>query len=303
MPVSPHRPMRPLPSRRLRVLLALPVLLCACNRSPDRQVEERLAQASHLEETGQVAEAVRLYEEVLARAPCNDEALFRLGIQAFLRKDYERARERFQDCVGCNPEHLHCWERLGWTGDELGQNEEAARAYREANRIQPGPEYQEGEGQALYRAGKLDEAAALFRKTSEENPDDHRAVFFLANVERSLGNREKARSLYEKAIRMRPVLVEAYQNLASILFEEGRYAQAAALMERTFEAVPLDAPLDPALRYNIGICYAKAGDRGRAAMHRRKYLELAPSGAQAAMVRELLKGLEEAPPKTRGEVR
>jgi Tfp pilus assembly protein PilF len=54
----------------------------------------------------------------------------------------------------------------------------------------------------------------------------------------------------------------------------------------------MDAPFDPDLRYNIGICYLKAGDQAHAQKHLEKYLKLAPEGTQAKTVEQLLEGLE-----------
>lgn len=295
--------MRPPPRPMLHLLLVLAIQACSCSRTPGREAAERIARARQLEESGETAAAGRLYGEALELDPCSGEALLRLGLQDYIGGDFPGAAERFQACVQCNPEHLHCWERLAWTCEKLGLHEDAARAYRQANRIEPGRAFMDGEGQALLRAGRLEEAARIFLEIRAKHPEDHRCVYFLANVRRRQGNVTEARALYEKAIEMRPVLVEAYQNLASILFEEARYAEAAALMERTFEAVPLDAPFDPELRYNIGICYLKAGDRERAGEHLRRYLELAPRGEQAGVVTRLLEAMMADEPKSTGEER
>jgi len=288
---------RPLPRSAL-LLIAAALSVPACERSgADRAVKEKLEAAQAIEKGERPEEAYPIYEEVLAVAPCNTEALLRLGIRDYVRKDYPRAEERFAACVRCDSNHELCWERLAWTLEKLSRHMETARAYHEANRIRHNREFMDGEGQALIRAGELDDAAAIFGRMIEQYPEDHRSVYFLGNIELKKGNREQAAELYRKAIEMRPVLVEAYQNLASILFEQGRYAEAAALMEKTFEAVPMDAPFDPDLRYNIGVCYLKAGDPDQARKHLEKYLKLAPEGSQAGTVKKLLEGLPQGTAK------
>ncbi len=273
------------------VLLVMGLSLPACLGSRDREVQEKLSRAKQLEQDDAPEKAYPIYEEVLTLQPCSDEAYLRLGIRDYVRRDYPKARERLENCVRCNKDHLLCWERLAWTMEKLSLHAEAAQAYHEANRVKPNREFLDGQGQAFIKAGKLEEAASIFRKIRKEYPDDHRSVYFLANIHLQKGEKEKARELYKKAIEMRPVLVEAYENLASILFGEGRYREAAVLMEKTFEAVPMDAPSDPGLRYNIAICYFKAGDQEQAKKHLEKYLKLAPSGTHADTVKQLLTSL------------
>jgi tetratricopeptide (TPR) repeat protein len=273
------------------ILLFSSLPFLACKGRTDPLAQKKFAQARQLEQDKEADKAYPIYEEVLTLAPCSDEAFFRLGVLDYIRNDYPRAGERFEGCVRCNRDHVLCWERLAWTREKLSQYAEAAAAYHEANRIRPAREFMDGEGQALIKAGKVDEASRIFQEVMKQYPDDHRAVYFMANIYLKKGNKEKARELYEKAIEMRPVLVEAYENLGSILFGEARYAEAATLMEKTFEAVPMDAPSDPELRYNIAICWFKAGDREQAEKHLRKYLKLAPHGKQAEAVKQLLKSL------------
>jgi len=274
----------------LVLLLAL-ASLPSCRGNRDRTVEEKLTQAKQLEQDGRADEAYPLYEAVVALAPCHEEAFLRLGIADYTHRDFAKAGERFENCVRCNRDHLLCWERLAWVREKLSMHEEAAHAYREAGRLKPDREFMDGEGRALLQAGKLEEAAGVFRKIRQTHPEDHRAVYFLANILLRQGEKEQARELYEQAIEMRPVLVEAYVNLASILFGEAKYAEAASLMERTFDAVPMDAPFDSKLRYNIALCWFKAGDRKRAEMHLRKYLDLDPEGNQAEAARRMLESL------------
>ncbi len=282
-------------SMTLILLAATLLLLSSCQGNRERTVQEKLDRARQWEESDQPEKAVTIYEEILTLTPCSDEAFFRLGIQDYYRRDFPWAEERFTNCVRCNREHHLCWERLAWSREKLSRHAEAAKAYHEANRIRPDREFMDGEARALLKAGKIDDAETIFLKIRETYPEDHRAVYFLANIRLRQGNKKEARELYEKAIEMRPVLVEAYQNLASILFEEGKYAEAAALMEKTFETVPMDAPYDADLRYNIAICYLQAGDRENAEKHFQQYLKLAPQGKQAETVKQHLKDLGEKP--------
>lgn len=74
---------------------------------------------------------------------------------------------------------------------------------------------------------------------------------------------------------------------AERLFAAGRYAEAAAGFERAYEVSP-----HPALFFNMGQCYERAGDPARAAARYRTYLQQTPGADDEAVVRAAVSRLE-----------
>jgi tetratricopeptide (TPR) repeat protein len=78
-----------------------------------------------------------------------------------------------------------------------------------------------GNARAYYYRGDLEYSHALVTKLVEEHPGDFDAVFLLANLERALHNRRKARAALAQANRLSPNNAEV-QNLETSLREESR---------------------------------------------------------------------------------
>ena len=278
-----------------KTLLFVAILSCcciSCTGKPKKTLEERLSWAKELVNRGDKEEAYRIYQEILSERPDRAEALYALGRMSFFDKQYGDAALRLSRYVELRPGDLHAWRLLGRAQLETGDCQGALKSFHKANKIEPERSYVEFEARALMACGRDEEARKILEELMGEDPDDHRAVYFLANLYLKRGDRERAKGLYKEAIRLHPPVVEAYVNLASILFSEGKYREAASLLERTLRVVPLSAPYDPQVRYNLGLCYLEAGETAKAVGNFREYLSLAPQGEDSARVREILEGIE-----------
>ena len=107
-----------------------------------------------------------------------------------------------------------------------------------------------------------------------------------------------------KAERMTAVLEKARDDVAQVSERERRdmhynmavvYAKEGRLREAEGEylrALQID-PNDPAVHYNLGILYDdELNDKGKAAMHYRKYLKLSPHGSDVDAVKSWLLKIE-----------
>jgi TolA-binding protein len=198
--------------------------------------------------------AEELYEEIVheqTASPRREEAMYGLAWTYFRRRNFVRSVDAFGDLLTTYPKSRYAVEALVRRGDGLyitKQYKAAARQYEEAaRRGRTAPEglyagYQAGE--ALYRAGDLDEAsnrlrafvaahsssrladdalfllgwisfqqrndaAAIveFKRLLEAYPDgDHavRALYTLADAEYNLGNIDAALAAYRQVITRYP---------------------------------------------------------------------------------------------------
>jgi len=88
----------------------------------------------------------------------------------------------------------------------------------------------------LERAGRLDEAAALYSDVLETSPESLRAWVNLGNVEAGRGRPREAEHAYRRALAASPDDPEALNNLAWLLLQEGsRLEEAEALAGRASE--------------------------------------------------------------------
>lgn len=79
---------------------------------------------------------------------------------------------------------------------------------------------------SLFRAGRIEEAAALYRRLVAEDPDDASLRTSLAGALGSLGRYEEAREQLEKGLELDPLSAEGHHNLAVIHERAGRSEEA-----------------------------------------------------------------------------
>jgi serine/threonine-protein kinase len=149
---------------------------------------------------------------------------------------YETAIVHLQKAIELDPLDLDAYlflaEAYEAVGDAQAAEETMARAVRTA------PEdwltfY--SIGRFLYaQRGEFEEAAEFFRKVIELLPDSSVGYSALGACAFYLGDREAARVQLERAVAIGSAY-EAYSNLATVEFYDGRYTEAARLYEHALE--------------------------------------------------------------------
>ncbi len=253
-------------------------------------VGERLTEGMRLIRRGEYEAAEKVYRGVLVADPSNAEALFRMGVLCSLKKDHRGAEAYFRRSVESDGANPAAWRRLGECRMKLGDFGEAAHAFEKAFELTKEREWRVREGVAWLKAGEAGKARRIFEALILDDPGDYHAIYYYGNALLRLGEKAHAARCYAAAIRIRPVLVEAYVNLASIRYGEGRYAEAVRLLEKTLDVAPKSAPFDPAVRYNLGLAAWRAGEREKARENFEAYLRVCPNCPDAAEVKRIIQG-------------
>jgi tetratricopeptide (TPR) repeat protein len=241
-------------------------------------VERALA----LHRSGAVAEAARLYSEVLARQPRNVDALrylamifcqqeqFRKGID-LLRKALEiapqsgathnllgRAQHRigeldaalasFDAALACQPDLAEVHGNRGSVLTDLGRLVEAIESYDRALALNPNS-FEDccNRGIALNMLGRHEEALACFDRAIVLNPTIAEIQTNRGNVLSILDRFEEAIEAYDRAIGLRPDLAEAYAQKGLTLKNLGRLGEGRPLIEKAVAMRPNDATIAFAL--------------------------------------------------------
>jgi tetratricopeptide (TPR) repeat protein len=167
-----------------------------------------LHQAIALHQAGQLTEAERIYQAVLAAQPRNFNALHLLGVL--------RHRQ--------------------------GRPEEAVPLIEAALRIDVGSADAHGNlANALRSLGRLDEADARYRTALALAPEQAELHFGYAHVLRGLERYDEAAAHYQEAHRLRPDLPEGAIQLCNELEQQGRAETAEALLRTVIARNPGDA--------------------------------------------------------------
>ena len=144
--------------------------------------------------------------------------------------------------------------------------------------------------QMIGNARKIEEKEEFFRKSRDEYQKEIAAYPYHALAYNGLGvtniyadtflNRktsEEAIKSFEKAIEFDPYFVEAYSNLAAVIYQQGEVKKAIELYEKTIELRPGVA----LSYYNLGNLYAREGDYSQAIRNWQKTLRVDPDFKEA----------------------
>ena len=130
---------------------------------------------------------------------------------------------------------------------ECGQFDEAIALYDELIRVQPSDGLYDSMGRALRRSGRVEQAAAAFREALRLNPGNTDARVGLALALASLRNYPEALTRYDEALAASPNHYEALQGKAHVLLWTNQYPAARSLFERLRGMKPEDAQNQRAL--------------------------------------------------------
>ena len=133
------------------------------------------------------------------------------------------------------------------------------------------------EALACHRAGRLDEAVALYDLALLAPTDDPLALYYAGMANFSSGRLQTAEALLRRATTLAPRHAETRSAHANVLHEMKRYDDAVAAFRVSIALSPADA----ALRFNFGNAARAAGLDRDAADAYRAALNLDPTLFQA----------------------
>lgn len=223
---------------------------------------------------GNLAEAERLYRQVLAASPKDSDAHHLLGVLLHQSRRSAAGIEMVQRAITLNPNAAIYYGNLANMYRETGHFAQAAKAFEDAIRLDP--------GNTSFRfrlAGLLSndlhkpgEAAPLFKDLLQSQPQSEELLFQLALALHRTGNIREALPYYEQAVALAPRDTDLLSNYANALLTEGNREQALAVFHR---AIAID-PKKAILHYNLGVALMSDPASEDAANAFRKTIELNP---------------------------
>lgn len=203
-----------------------------------------LQNAVTLHRVGHLAEAARLYGQVLDGEPENPDALHLLGVLTSQQGDHARAIELIEKAIALRPQTASFHVNL-------------ARAF--------------------HAAEDLDGAATALGAAVAKIPDDPQLFLLLADTQQRAGDLAAARTTYERALELDAGLAPAQAGLGRVLGEMAEHADAARLLQQSVERSPQNA----AAWNDLGVTLNTTGNRNGAEEAYRKALQLREDYAEA----------------------
>ncbi len=237
-----------------------------------------LQRATALHRAGNLAEASRLYEEILASDPAHTIALFRSALLALQSGDADLALARMQRAAAAAPGEARYQFGLGQALQAAQRWPEAAQAFESALALEPAfPEALQGLGVSLQRRGHPSLAADAYRRALQWRPDDAAVIANLGTALREMGEVAEAVGHLQRAVELQPNVVSHTLNLGIALCQQREFLAAEPLLRR---ARTLD-PGCPETAFNLGIALKGLGRPRDASDEYRRAAALRPGYTDA----------------------
>lgn len=240
--------------------------------------QDRFNEALRLHQSGQFAEAERLYRQILAHDPRHADSLHLLGVLAYQQGEPQNAIDLIGQAIAINGAVPFFHNNRGLALAALGRVDEAATHYERALALKA--DYVEALsnlGNLRLMQGRAEEAIGLHKRALAHNPDYAEGQMNLGNALREQGKPSEAVARYERAIALRPDYVEALSNLGNALHDLGKLAEARASYER---ALALRPDFAEALG-NLGNVLHETGELDAAVKQLERAIALRPDYAEA----------------------
>jgi tetratricopeptide (TPR) repeat protein len=197
------------------------------------------AKALQFHQHGQLAEAQRIYGQVLELDPRHADSLHLLGVLAHQIGRNDIAVELIGRAIAVDKRPAAFHSNLGTAYQALGKLEEAAASYERALAIDAElAEAQMNLGVVLEAQGKHEQAEMRFRRALSLRPNLAEAHVNLGNILQAQGKLEEAAASHKCAMALKPEFAEAWFNYANTLQSQGRLEEAVASYKRVLVLKP-----------------------------------------------------------------
>ncbi len=228
---------------------------------------------------GQLAEAEKLYRQILINNPNEPTALHLLGLLLAARDDQGIAgMELIRRAIAVKPDYVHAHYNLAELLRKTGRSDDAIASYRRAIALKSDfAEAHHGLGQAFEVSGQPDRALESYRRALALRPQYPEACSNAAAVLMSQGKLEDAAAAFNQALALRPDDPQTLNNLGVTLRQLGQTEQAVACYQKALAI----RPNDPATLNNLGVALRELCQIEGAIAAHRQAVTLKPDYAEA----------------------
>ena len=182
-------------------------------KEPQINARTRLAAGQLAESQGNLAAAMKQYEEALKIDPKSQPALYRLGLVQAQAKRFDDAIETWKRYVKATDGSASAYSNLGFCHELAGHRAEAEAAYKKGIAKDPKNEpCRVNYGLMLARAGRVGDAVVQLQAVLA--PAE--VAYNLASVYEQQGKRELAKEQYRQALELDPEFQDARARLAKL---------------------------------------------------------------------------------------
>ena len=184
----------------------------------EQRIQVRQAEAQLLRDVNDNAGAYAVLTQALVEHPDSPDLLYDTAMVAEKLDRVQESETKLKRLVELKPDDAHALNALGYTlVDRTSRVQEGYVLIERALKIAPeDPFILDSMGWALFRMGRLDDAATYLRRALAERPDAEIAAH-LGEVLWAKGERDGARAVWQSQLTIHPdnpVLLETVRRLA-----------------------------------------------------------------------------------------
>src|SRR3984957_2767514 len=211
------------------------------DHEPKNFAARQLLALVHFQE-GRDQDALNQIEAALAIQPDAAEALATRGNILIWLKRLDEALASFNQAIAKKPDYAEALYNRGNCRQYLGQHEDAVADYSRALVLNPGSEPAlTNRGNALRKLGRFSEGLTDYEAALHRRPRDPLAIYHKANALKDLQRFDEALADYDRALALDPDLAAAWNNRGMVLRDLSRPAEALASFDRALALKPDDA--------------------------------------------------------------
>jgi len=178
-------------------------------------IGESLQTAIRFHQAGNLAEAERIYREILKLDPRHADSMHLLGVIAFQAGRADASQALVRQAIALNPAVPEYHNNLGNILKETGRHQEALGSYRRALELRPGfVDAHYNLGNAYFKEEQFEPAIESYRAALGLQAGHAASWLNLGNTLRSLGRIDEALECYRHVPPASPVFAEARWNQA-----------------------------------------------------------------------------------------
>ncbi len=244
--------------------------LAAAERA--RQLNDKLPEVlyslgSVYNATGKSAEAIAVLKQAIALSPSSDEGYRRLGDVHRAAGEKEEAVRAYQKAIEANPYYWVNYNAIGSAYLRAGNNAEALKAFQKVTQLEPENRVGYENSALVYlRQAKWDEAIPALQKALALQPY-FKTYSNLGVAYYSLKRYPEAVQMFEKAVGLNPNSELTVGNLADSYRAVGDTERARATYDKAIALAYKELQVNPrstGTLEGLALYYAKKGDSGQA---------------------------------------
>ncbi len=198
--------------------------------------------------------------------PSNDQPYYNLGIMASRQERWTEAESLWRQTVALNPRNMDAYNRLIYYYNNAGRKEDAKQWYNRMVAVQNNQAPPAAGGlppvnhQELAQEPNRANAEQELVKRVRANPMDEQALLNLGISYYSQGKLDEAAASWRRITEINPKNLDAYNNLAIYYARQGKPGDAIAAFEKTININPEYI----SGYYNLALFYARNNNSAKA---------------------------------------